>query len=243
VNAVRIGCSGWNYGDWRERFYPKGLGPKGWLRFYAEHFDTVEVNNTFYRLTKPAVVENWIAETPEEFRFAVKGSQYLTHMKRLQDRERGLERFYASIAPLAGHPKLGPVLWQLPPNFRRDVPRLEAWLECLPAGRHCVEFRDDSWFTDEVYATLYTHGAAFVIGDDPRRVDWPMELTADWTFIRFHYGTRGRRGNYSDTEIDEWAERIADLRERAEVWAYFNNDWEAFAIANAKRLKRLLALA
>ena len=244
MNDVRIGCSGWNYRSWRERFYPKGVPPRRWLRHYAETFDTVEVNATFYRLTRPEVVENWIAETPADFVFTIKGSRYLTHMKRLLDREQGLERFYASISPLTGHPKMGPILWQLPPNFRRDLPRLEDWLAALgeaAPGRHCMEFRDESWFTDEVFARLYENGVAFVIGDDPRRLDWPLELTADWTFIRLHYGTRGRRGNYSDTEIEEWAERIAGLRERAQVWAYFNNDWEAFAIANGRRLKRLLA--
>jgi uncharacterized protein YecE (DUF72 family) len=241
VKSVRIGCSGWNYADWRERFYPKGVPAKRWLRFYAETFDTVEINATFYRLTRPEVVENWIAETPEDFRFAVKGSRYLTHMKRLTDTAQGLERFYASIAPFVGHPKLGPVLWQLPPNFKRDLPRLEAFLDALPPGQHCVEFRHDTWHVDEVFGALYARGVALVIGDDPRRIDWPLELTTDWTFIRFHYGTRGRRGNYSDTEIAEWAERIEGLRDRADVWAYFNNDWEAFAIANGKRLKRLLA--
>ena len=240
MTQVRIGCSGWQYASWRERFYPKGLAQRRWLSFYAGWFDTVEVNATFYRLARPASVATWIEETPDDFVFAIKGSRYLTHMKRLSDREQGLERFYASIAPLRESPKLGPVLWQLPPNFRRDDDRLGAWLESLPPGRHAVEFRHDSWFEPEVYGLLYAHGAALVIGDDPRRVEWPHELTAEWTFVRFHFGRRGRRGNYSERELREWAARIRDLSGQADVWAYFNNDWEGFAIRNGRRLKQLL---
>ena len=245
MTPIRIGCSGWQYKDWRERFYPKGLAQRRWLQFYAGTFDTVEVNATFYRLARPDAVAAWVEETPDDFVFTIKGSQYLTHMKRLLDREQVLERFYASIAPLVESPKLGPVLWQLPPNFRRDDDRLAAWLEALkrfPPTRHALEVRHDSWFVPEVYGLLYAHGVAFVIGDDPRRVDWPLEVTAPFTFVRFHYGTRGRRGNYSETELREWAARLRDLATGADVWAYFNNDWEAFAIGNGKRLKRLLDL-
>ena len=245
MTQIRIGCSGWQYASWRERFYPKGVAQRRWLQVYAETFDTVEVNATFYRLARPDAVAAWVDETPDDFVFTVKGSQYLTHMKRLLDTGQGLERFYASIAPLVASPKLGPVLWQLPPNFRRDDDRLAAWLEALkrfPPTRHALEVRHDSWFVPEVYGLLYAHGVAFVIGDDPRRVDWPLEVTAPFTFVRFHYGTRGRRGNYSETELREWAARLRDLATGADVWAYFNNDWEAFAIANGKRLKRLLDL-
>ena len=240
MTQVRVGCSGWQYADWRERFYPKGVPQRRWLQHYAQTFDTVEVNATFYRLARPESVATWIAETPEDFVFTIKGSQYLTHMKRLQDREQGLERFYASIAPLLESPKLGPVLWQLPPNFKRDDDRLAAWLEALPPGRHAVEFRHDTWFVPEVYGLLYAHDAALVIGDDPRRVEWPLEVTASFSFVRFHYGRRGRRGNYSETELREWAARVRDLASQADVWAYYNNDWEGFAIANGRRLKQLL---
>jgi uncharacterized protein YecE (DUF72 family) len=238
--TVRVGCSGWQYADWRERFYPKGLPQRRWLEHYAQTFDTVEVNSTFYRLAKPDAVAGWVEQTPPDFVFAVKGSRYLTHMKRLLDRERGVERFYASIAPLAESPKLGPVLWQLPPNFTRDDERLDAWLEALPPGRHAVEFRHETWFEPEVYGILHAHGAALAIGDDPRRVEVPHVVTAEWTFVRLHYGHRGRRGNYSASELEEWAARVRDLATHGEVYAYFNNDWEGFAVANAKRLRRLL---
>jgi uncharacterized protein YecE (DUF72 family) len=239
-HRVHVGCSGWQYADWRERFYPKGLPQKRWLEHYAQAFDTVEVNSTFYRLAKPDAVAGWIEQTPPDFVFTLKGSQYLTHMKRLLDRERGLERFYASVGPMLESPKLGPVLWQLPPNFQRDDERLDAWLDALPPGRHAVEFRHESWFEPDVYGILHAHGAAFVIGDDPRRVDWPQIVTTEWSFVRFHYGRRGRRGNYSDPELHEWAARVRDLATAGEVYAYFNNDWEGFAVANGKRLKRLL---
>jgi uncharacterized protein YecE (DUF72 family) len=163
-------------------------------------------------------------------------------MKRLLDRERGLQRFYDSIAPLVGSPKLGPVLWQLPPNFKRDDERLDAWLEALPPGRHAVEFRDQSWFDPEVYGILHAHGAALVVADDGRRddLDVPQVVTAEWSFVRWHYGRRGRRGNYAESELREWAARVRDLASHGEVDAYFNNDWEGFAVANGVRLKRLL---
>ena len=240
VRPVRIGCSGWNYADWRGPVYPPGCPPRRWLAHYATLFDTVEVNSTFYRLAKPAAVARWVEETPADFLFTVKASRYLTHMKRLTDMERGVERLYAGIAPLVDSPKLGPVLWQLPERFHRDDDRLAFALERLPAGRHCFEFRHSSWFTSDIYGLLHTFGVALAIGHDARRPLPDAPLTADWTLIRFHYGARGRRGNYSERELREWAARIADLRTEAEVLAYFNNDWEAFAVRNGRRLARLL---
>jgi uncharacterized protein YecE (DUF72 family) len=237
---VHVGCSGWNYGHWRERVYPKGLPARRWLAHYAGLFQTVEVNMTFYRLAKPAAVANWVAETPPDFIFAVKASRYLTHVKRLRDIEQGIERYYAAIEPLAESPKLGPVLWQFPANFHRDEDRLADALAILPPGRHCFEFRHESWFTEDVFGILRAYGAALAYGDHPQRPFVPLELTTDWTFLRFHYGHRGRRGNYSDTELAEWAERLREVRRTAEVFAYFNNDWEGFAVRNALRLKKLL---
>jgi len=245
LKPIRIGCSGWQYQSWRREFYPEGCPQRRWLQHYARHFDTVEVNSTFYRLAKPDSVAAWVAETPPDFLFAAKGSQFLTHMKRLLDRERGLERYFASIGPLVESPKLGPVLWQLPPTFRRDDDRLDAWLEALrehPAAMHAVEFRHESWFEPTVYGILHAHGAALAVGDDPRRVAVPHVLTTGWTFLRFHYGHRGRRGNYSEAELREWSARIRDFASEASVYAYFNNDWEVFAVRNALRIKQLLGL-
>jgi uncharacterized protein YecE (DUF72 family) len=240
VRPVRVGCSGWNYAHWRELVYPKGLPARRWLACYAELFDTVEVNNTFYRLPRRESVATWVAETPPEFLFAVKASRYLTHMKRLTDLGRGVERFYERIDPLVRSPKMGPVLWQLPENFHRDDDRLASALAGLPPGRHCFEFRHPSWFREEVYALLREQGAALVIGDHPERPFQTYELTADWTFIRFHYGSRGRGGNYSERELEEWARRIEGWRERADVYAYFNNDWNAYAVRNALSLRTMI---
>ena len=242
VRSVHVGCSGWNYRDWRERVYPKGLPARRGLQHYATLFDTVEVNTTFYRLPSRDAVANWAAETPPNFLFAVKASRYLTHIKRLTDVGQGVERFYERIEPLIEAGKLGPVLWQLPPTFRCDLDRLRVALEQLPAGRHCFEFRHPSWFNDDVYELLRRHGAALVIGDMPKRTFQSHEITADWTFVRFHHGSRGRGGNYSATELDEWARRIAEWRKGVEVFAYFNNDWNAFAVQNALALKRALGV-
>jgi uncharacterized protein YecE (DUF72 family) len=243
VSQVRIGCSGWNYAHWRERIYPKGLPPKRWLAYYATLFDTVEINNTFYRLPRISAVQGWVGQSPPDFLFAVKMSRYITHIKRLTGLERGIPLFYERIDPLVRSPKLGPVLWQLPPTFKRDDERLAATLSALPGGRHCFEFREPSWYSDEVYALLREHGAALVIPDSPKYPFRTLELTADWTFVRFHHGTRGRRGNYSERELEEWAERIAAWGDGGhEVYAYFNNDWEGFAVQNGLRLKELLGI-
>jgi uncharacterized protein YecE (DUF72 family) len=198
------------------------------------------VNSTFYRLARPSAVEQWLRQTPPDFLFAVKASRYMTHMKRLRDLEPSMKRFYDAIAPLADSPKLGPVLWQLPERMKADVPLLEHALDVLPPGRHCFEFRHPSWFSDEVLELLRFHHVALVIADHPERPWQPHELTADWTFLRFHFGARGRRGNYSEAELREWAERVRGLAERAEVFAYFNNDWEGFAVRNALRLRALV---
>jgi uncharacterized protein YecE (DUF72 family) len=240
AHPVHVGCSGWQYRDWREAFYPPKLPQRRWLEHYSSVFDTVEVNSTFYRLAKPEAVARWVAETPADFVFAVKASRYMTHIKRLADLPGSLAKYYDAIAPLASSPKLGPVLWQLPANFRRDEDRLADALERLPPGRHCFEFRDPSWFTGDVLAILRAYGAALVYGDHPDRPWQPLELTTDWTFVRFHYGHRGRRGNYSPSELEAWAERLDRVRREAEIFAYFNNDWEAFAPRNALRLRELL---
>ncbi len=236
MSAVRIGCSGWVYRDWRGPVYPEKLPQREWLRRYAGIFDTVEINNTFYRLPTVEAVAGWVEQTPAGFTFAVKASRYLTHIKRLRDLDQGLERFLERLAPLTATPKLGPVLWQFPANFHRDDERLAAALaqiEQRAPGRHCFEFRHESWFCDEVYALLGEHAAALVIGDDPSRPFQACELTVPWTYVRLHRGRRGRRGNYSERELDEWADRIRTLRENADVFVYLNNDWEAFAPRNA----------
>jgi uncharacterized protein YecE (DUF72 family) len=207
ASTIRIGCSGWNYASWRQELY-EGLPPRLWLEHYARHFDTVEVNNTFYRLPRREAVANWERTVPPGFLFTVKVSRYLTHVKRLLDVGAGLA----------------------------------AACEQLPSWqRHCFGFRHPSWFADDVYALLRKHGVALVIGDRPEVKAFQAHVfTASWTLVRFHYGSRGRRGNYSETELREWASRFEAWRKEVGILAYFNNDWEVFAVRNALRLKELL---
>jgi uncharacterized protein YecE (DUF72 family) len=236
--ALRIGCSGWNYKHWRDPvFYPPRLTPRRWLEHYARFFDTVEINATFYRLPRVDAVARWVEESPPGFLFAVKMSRYVTHVKRLKDVPPSIELFYERIEPLVRSPKLGPILWQLPGNFQRDDERLAAALDALPPGRHCFEFRHESWFVPEVYALLRSCGAALVVGDDRRRPFQTRELTAEWTFVRFHGGL-GARGNYGPKQLEEWARWLERLG--VDRYVYFNNDWEGFAIKNALWLKERL---
>ena len=197
----------------------------------------MEVNATFYRLPKRDYVARWAEQAPEGFCFAVKASRYLTHIKRLTDLGAGIERFYERIEPLIEADRLGPVLWQLPENFHRDDDRLENALEALPSGRHAFEFRHASWFTPEVYGVLRRHRVALVYGDHPQRPFQTEVATTDWRFIRMHFGARGRRGNYSRRELDDWIARLERWRAKGEVFVYFNNDWEAFAPRNARYVR------
>jgi uncharacterized protein YecE (DUF72 family) len=242
MEQIRIGCSGWVYRDWRGRFYPKDVPQSRWLEHYAKTFDTVELNATFYRLATQAAARRWAEQTPAGFAFAAKASRYLTHMKRLTDLDRGVKRYFDSIAPLAEANRLGPIVWQFPERFARDDERLARALECLPPGRHAFEFRHPSWFAPDVEALLRRHRVALVIGDHPERPFQSHARTTDWTLIRFHYGARGRRGNYADSELQEWARRLRRWARNTDVYAYFNNDWEAFAPRNALRLRELLGV-
>ncbi|MEA2208943.1 MAG: hypothetical protein QOF54_1420 [Solirubrobacteraceae bacterium] len=241
THPVRVGCSGWNYRDWRTLVYPQGVPTARWLECYAQWFDTVEVNSTFYRLASRDAVARWVAQTPAGFVFAVKASRYLTHVKRLVEIEQGLARFYERIEPLIDAGRLGPVLWQLPETFRRDDGRLREALQALPPGRHAFEFRHPSWFVTEVYELLRRHDAALVFGDHPRRPFQTDLPTASWGYVRLHYGARGRRGNYSEGELDEWARRLHRWRAERDFYVYLNNDWEGFAPRNARLLCRRLA--
>ena len=162
----------------------------------------------------------------------------MTHIKRLRETGSHLQLLLDRIEPLVRAGKLGPLLWQLPPTFKRDDRRLAGALAEFPRDlRHAIEFRHPSWFADEVLAALRAHGVALAIGDHPERPWQPHELTADFTLVRLHYGHRGRRGNYSATELDEWARELRRLARRAEVFVYLNNDWEGFAVRNARGLQ------
>jgi uncharacterized protein YecE (DUF72 family) len=241
MESVRIGCSGWSYDDWRGVLYPDGLSRRRWLKRYAEVFDTVELNATFYRLPKEKTVRDWVDQVPDDFLFAVKASRYLTHMKRLRDIVEGVARFWEPLEPLRQAGRLGPVLWQLPENFHRDDDLLAAALEQLPPARHCFEFRHPSWFAPAVAELLTAHGASLAIGDDTRRELPQATPVGEFAYLRLHYGHRGRAGNYSQAELDGWRRRIAAWRSRREVFVYLNNDWRGFAPRNARYLRRGLS--
>ncbi|HEU4599297.1 MAG TPA: DUF72 domain-containing protein [Solirubrobacterales bacterium] len=240
MKEVRVGCSGWSYESWRQGIY-EGVPASRRLERYAELFDTVEVNATFYRLVKRKTVEGWVERTPEGFLFAVKASRYLTHMLRLRGIEQGVRRFWEPLEPLRESRRLGPVLWQLPENFPRDDDLLAATLEQLPSAGHCFEFRHPSWFAAPVGRLLEQHGASLAIGHDARRPLPEARPVGPIAYLRLHYGERGRRGNYSAAELDRWRRRVAAWRSRRDVCVYLDNDWEGFAPANAMLLRKGLS--
>jgi uncharacterized protein YecE (DUF72 family) len=240
TRRIEIGCSGWSYKHWHDAVY-KHQPASVWLQRYTEFFDSVEVNTTFYRLPKRSMVQGWADGTPEDFTFAIKVSRYLTHVKRLTEVRDGWQRLQERVEPLIETRKLTCLLWQLPGSFERDDVRLAGAIEQLPRDqRHAFEFRHASWFCPAVMQMLREAGIALVIGDSPTRPFQEHRLTADFGYVRFHYGHRGRRGNYSPRELDQWAGRIRCWSRRAQMLVYFNNDWEAFAVTNGVNLRRIL---
>jgi uncharacterized protein YecE (DUF72 family) len=236
--ALRIGTSGWNYQHWRGIFYPRDLPPARWLDFYCGHFDTVEINYSFYRLPSRDNFATWAERVPAGFLFAVKGNRFISHLKRLRDPAGPVGRFFERASALG--PTLGPALWQLPPHFHRDVERLRTFLAALPRDcQHAFEFRHDSWFVQPVYDALAAYDAALCLADRAGGAS-PLEVTATWTYVRFHGGV-GDGGGYTDQQLHAWAERLAAYRARGLLsYAYFNNDLHGHAIADAKRLRALL---
>lgn len=237
---LRIGTSGWHYKHWRKRYYPASALPQEYLVFYAHDFDSVEINNSFYRLPSEHVVDQWRRSTPVDFCFAVKGSRYITHRKKLTDPRNALRQFLRIISRLG--PKLGPVLFQLPPDWHYNVERLNAFLHALPSGhRVSFELRDPTWHTAEVYRSLHRHNAALCLFD-LAGFQAPIELTADFVYVRLHGPDGKYQGKYSPAALKEWARRLERWSPRlAAAYVYFDNDEAARAVANAKELKRLMA--
>ena len=234
-----IGTSGWHYDHWRDLFYPANLAKAEWLGFYASHFDTVELNNSFYRLPSEDAFANWYRSSPPEFIFAVKVSRFITHIKRLKNIEEALQNFI-SRARILGE-KLGPLLYQLPPNMHRNDERLESFLTKLPQGMpHVFEFRHPSWLEEKVFDILRQYNVGLCVFDMPS-FTCPPVATADFAYVRFH-GSRGLYSScYSDEELADWAKKISSLRANLKaVYVYFNNDAEAFAVRNAITLRSYL---
>lgn len=236
--SVRIGTSGWVYPHWRGVWYPRELRQSQWFAFYAQRFDTVEVNNSFYRLPSSAVFDAWRAQAPPEFLYAVKASRFLTHLKKLKDPEGPLQRFFERALHLG--PTLGPVLYQLPPHWKLNLERLEGFLEALPNGHtHVVEFRDASWLVEDVFQVLERYGVAHCI-HDMHPLDVPLRVTASIVYIRFHGGV-AYSGYYPHATLCTWAKRIEEWsRQKLDVFVYFNNDVQGHAVQNAALLRELM---
>jgi uncharacterized protein YecE (DUF72 family) len=238
--VFRVGCSGWQYRHWRGSFYPEKLPLSRWFSHYASVFDTVEVNNSFYRLPEAGTFSRWEETSPPGFLFAVKASRYLTHMKKLKDPEEPVERFFERARELKR--KLGPVLYQLPPRWAPDLHRFHAFLNALPdRQRHVVEFREPGWYSDEVYELLERHGVAMCL-HDMKDSESPRRRVGPFVYVRFHGGGAKYGGRYGDEQVSEWADWLAEQTAGGtEVYAYFNNDWGGHAPRDALRLKEVLA--
>jgi len=237
--TIWIGTSGWVYPHWRGIFYPQALPQADWFAFYAQSFETVEINNSFYRLPSAAAFDAWREQAPSGFLYAVKASRFLTHLKKLKDPEEPLHRFFERASHLGK--TLGPVLYQLPPNWRVNLPRFEHFLAALPQGyTHVVEFRDQSWLIEDVFRLLERYGVAHCIHDMyPLRV--PVRVTAPVAYVRFH-GDPVYSGDYQLAALEAWARHIGGWHsEKIDVFVYFNNDFGGYALQNALTLKRLLA--
>jgi uncharacterized protein YecE (DUF72 family) len=249
--GIRIGCSGWNYKHWRGPVYPPDVPVRLWFAHYADSFDTVEVNNTFYKLPEPSTFAAWRERAPASFLYAIKASRFLTHLKRLRDPEEPVARLFEHARELGGH--LGPILYQLPGNFHCDLNRLADFLAILPRTlgeiggsptdlelRHVIEFRHPSWYGDDTYRVLETHSAAMCLHDKAGSAIFDPVI-GPFTYVRFH-GPGGRYfGRYDKGRLEWWAERLgAQHRSGRNVFAYFNNDPDGMAVFNALELKAML---
>lgn len=236
--TIRIGTSGWVYPHWRGIFYPPHLPSRDWLAYYTREFDTVEINNSFYRLPSADTFEAWRQQAPPGFLYAVKASRYLTHLKKLQDPAEPLQEFFARASRLGN--TLGAVLYQLPPHWHVNLSRFESFLSALPQSyTHVIEFRDPSWLCDEVFRLMERYQVAHCIHDMyPLKI--PTCVTAPLVYVRLH-GSLTHGGDYTATTLRTWARRIVTWHtEQHDVLVYFNNDIAGYAIKNARMLKAML---
>jgi uncharacterized protein YecE (DUF72 family) len=234
-----VGCSGWEYQHWRGDFYPAGLPRTRWFEHYASVFDTVEINNTFYRLPEESTFAAWAARAPAGFTYAVKASRFLTHMKKLKDPEEPLDRLFSRMRPLGRH--RGPVLYQLPPGWKLDRGRLERFLQVLPKRiRHVLEFRDSSWYDDNVLELLERCGVSLCLHDMPGSATGQQRV-GPIVYVRYHGASGQYSGEYSQERLESWAAWLQTARAAgADVYAYFNNDVGGHAPRNAIMLRRLM---
>jgi uncharacterized protein YecE (DUF72 family) len=226
-----VGTSGYSYKEWKGTFYPEDMPEKEMLRFYAQRFQTVEINNTFYRMPKPSVLEAWAKEVPSDFKFVLKASQRITHMQRLKNTDDSLAYLLKVASTLKE--QLGPLLFQLPPYFKKDAPRLQDFLRLLPPERCAAfEFRHQSWFDREVFDLLRQHQAVLCIAEAENELEIPFVSTADWGYLRL------RRPDYGDTELKAWVNRVRD-QEWREAFIFFKHEEEGKGPAMANRFLEL----
>ncbi len=242
MKPIRIGCSGWNYKHWRERFYPKGLPVSRWFAFYAETFDTVEINNSFYMLPKGETFDKWREQAPPGFRYAVKANRFLTQAKKLKECEEPLERMMPLFRRLGE--TLGPILYQLPPRLKLNLERLESFLKIVPKDvTNVFEFREKSWYVPETLELLERYGASFCAHDMPGSASDRCAV-GPIAYVRFHGGEGKYWGRYSDEGLLSWTDwMVGQARAGREVWAYFNNDIDAHAIHDAQTLRSMVGQA
>ncbi len=236
---IRIGCSGWQYRHWRELFYPKGLAQSRWFAFYAEHFDTVEINSSFYHLPKASTFEKWRDQAPPGFCYAVKANRFITQAKKLLDCEEPMQRMMDATRHLGD--RLGPILYQLPPSLKLDLERLESFLELLPDDvTNVFEFRHKSWYVAETYALLDRFGVSLCLHDMRGSVTKRL-VVGPAVYVRFHGGAGKYWGRYSDERLISWAEWLVEqARSGRSCWCYFNNDIMGHAIDDAQTLKSMV---
>jgi len=232
-----LGTSGWSYPEWVSLFYPEDLSSKDWLSFYSQHFSSVEINMTFYRFPKPDTLKSWLDKTPPNFTFTLKANRQITHLKKIRNVQHEVRYFYILANSLKE--KLGCILFQLPPSIHFDLTLLQDFLASLsPDYKNVIEFRHESWYQEAVYDLLRSAKVTFCIVSSAK-VPGTMIETADTAYVRFHGLTGEHRHNYTDDELKEWAEKIKMIQAR-ECFIYFNNDYQANAVTNAKTLEPLL---
>lgn len=236
---IHVGTSGWHYKHWLGDFYPERFAPARMLPWYAREFETVEINNSFYRLAEEKTFAHWKESVPPGFIFAVKASRFITHIKRLKDARASLDLFFSRAHPLGD--SLGPILFQLPPRWKANPERLQEFVELLPRDQKSViEFRDETWCCPEIYRILRNAGVALCL-HDWRETTWPREITADFSYVRFHGSGTRYGGNYPTDHLQHWATKIQAWEgELQDIFVYFNNDIGGHAIRNAKTLRSML---
>ncbi len=236
---MKVGTSGWHYQHWRGVFYPEELNPREWLPYYARHFDTVEINNSFYRLPPRQTFASWREKSPPGFIFTVKANRFITHIKRLNDPQEALSRFFHNMEALGD--RLGPILFQLPPRWGADPQRLEGFVRALPSGyRYAFEFRDPSWFVEDIFHILEENNCALCAASSPSFPE-VRRATADFAFLRFHGGSILYGSKYSREELREWASYARRLlKEGRDVYAYFNNDAFGYAVEDARAFRTMV---